>query len=173
MRFVKAPLFFVFASTLAAQTGVVHYAPQNPGATVQVAKWTVANSSTNFLVTNPDGTTSTVAKAANVLQSVTVFALPTNSVVVGCIVKTGTAFAGTSALTATVGITGTLTACISTPYNLQAAVSTTNLSVVAPTVPVVSVAGTNLILALTSTIDNVSSISAGSVTIWITWYRLP
>lgn len=141
--------------------------------TLTIGKWVIANSGANFLITNPDGTTSTVAKAAAVTQSVTVFALPAQSVLGTCIVKPGTAFTGTTTLTATLGVTGTLTACVSTPFDLQAAVSNTNFTAVLPATPVVSFAGTNVLLALTSTINNLSSISAGSVTVWLVWYTLP
>jgi hypothetical protein len=163
-----------FKDPVHAQTpNAVHYVPGNPGATVQTAKWTVSNSGSNINVANLDGSTTGVAKAAAVTQSVTVFALPAKAMVLSCVVKTGTAFTGTTTLTATVGITGTLTACVSAPYDMQAAVTNTNLSVALPATPIVSIAGTNLILALTSTIDNITAISAGSVQIWITWTVLP
>jgi hypothetical protein len=156
----------------AAHGQQMHFVPMAPGAVPTLAKWTVANSGANFLITNPDATTSTVAKAAALTQSVTVFALPANSIVLACYIKTSTAFAGTTTLTGTLGITGTLTACISTPYDLNAAVSNTNNAAVSLAVPVISVAGTNLILALTGTVSNLSSISAGSVTVEILWATL-
>lgn len=156
-----------------AQTGMLTYFPTNPGASLQAAKWTVTNSTTNLQITQPTGTTSLVAKAAAVTQSVTLFALPAKALVLNCVVKSTTAFAGTTTLTATVGITGTLTACVATPFDLKAAVSATNFAVALPTTPIVSYAGTNLILALTSTIDNLTSISAGAVEITITWEVLP
>lgn len=164
----------LLASAVAfAQAPAAHYYPTNPGAIPQSGKWNVANSGANLVITDPLGGTATVAKAAAVTQSVTVFALPAKAMVLSCVVKTGTAFTGTTTLTATLGITGTLTACVSTPYNLQAAVTATNFSVVLPTTPIVSYAGTNLILALTSTVQNISSISAGSVDVTITWQTLP
>lgn len=163
----------LIAGSLLAQTAVVRLTPMAPGPVLQVGKWTVANSTTNFLITNPDGTTNTVAKAAALTQSVTVFALPANTVVVGCIMKTGTAFAGTTTLTGTLGVTGTLTACVSTPYDLNATVTATNLTAATLTVPVVTIAGTNALLALTATVSNISAISTGSVSIWITSYTLP
>jgi hypothetical protein len=42
-----------------------------------------------------------------------------------------------------------------------------------PATPIVSFAGTNVILALTSTVDNLSSISTGAISIWLTWSTLP
>lgn len=163
----------VGAVTLLGQATQVHYLPTNPGANLQSGKWTVANSGANFLITDPLAATTTVAKAAAVTQSVTVVALPAKAMVLSCVIKTGTVFAGTTTLVATVGITGTLTACVSTPFDLKAAVSATNFAVILPTTPIVSYAGTNFILALTSTIDNLSSISAGSVDVTITWQILP
>ncbi len=166
-------LLAVSALALQAQTSIIHYFPTNPGASVQSAKWTVANSTTNLQITQPTGATSLVAKAAAVTQSVTLFALPAKALVLSCVVKSTTAFTGTTTLVATVGITGTLTACVSTPFDLKAAVSATTFSVALPTTPIVSYAGTNLILALTSTIDNITSISAGVVDVTITWQVLP
>jgi hypothetical protein len=147
----------------------LHYLPMNPGASLQMAKWTIANSGANFLITNPDGTTSTIAKAAAITQSVTIFALPAKSIVYSCLAKTDTAFLGTTTLTATLGVTGSLTGCISGAYDMKAAVSNTNLSIALPTTPIISWAGTNLILALTSTIDNLSSISTGAIEIQVAW----
>ena len=166
-------LFFASALALLGQGATIHYLPTNPGATIQSAKWAVANSSTNLTITNQAGTVVTTAKAAALTQSLTIFALPVKAMVLSCVIKTTTAFTGTATLTATLGITGTLTACISTPFDLKAAVSNTNFSVALPTTPIVSYAGTNLILALTSTIDNITSISAGAVDVTITWQVLP
>jgi hypothetical protein len=165
-------LLLASAVGLLGQGAAVHYLPTNPGATIQSAKWAVANSSTNLTVTNQAGTVVTTAKAAAVTQSLTIFALPVKAMVLSCVIKTTTAFTGTTTLTATLGITGTLTACVSTPFDLQAAVSNTNYSVALPA-PIVTYAGTNLILALTSTVQNISSISAGAADITITWQVLP
>lgn len=170
---IRLALIAACCLTAQAQSSVVHYFPTNPGATLQSAKWTVANSTTNLQITQPTGTTSLVAKAAAVTQSVTLFALPAKALVLNCVAKSTTAFTGTTTLVATVGITGTLTACVSTPFDLKAAVSATNFSVALPTTPIVSYAGTNLILALTSTIDNITSVSAGAVDVTITWQVLP
>lgn len=157
---------------LRAQTQM-HYVPLNPVGVPLVAKWIVTNSTTNLQITQPTGTTSLVAKAAAVTQSVVLFALPAKSTILSCTIKSDTAFTGTTTLVGTIGITGTLTACVSTPYDLKAAVSNTNLAITLPTTPVLSWAGTNLILALTSTIDNISSISAGAVQIQLVYTILP
>ena len=170
---MKLCLLVALAGVASHAQSALHYNPMNPGGVPQVAKWTVANSSTNLLITNPDGTTSTVAKAAATTQSVTVFALPANSVILSCTIKTGTAFTGTTTLTATVGITGALTACVSTPYDMKAAVAAGNFSAPLTITPIINFAGINFILALTSTVDNLSSISAGSLTIYLTYLVLP
>src|ERR1041385_2274798 len=99
---VRTIIFLALSISSFAQS-VLHYLPMNPGATIQTGKWTVANSGSDFLITNPDSTTSTVAKAAQITQSVTVFALPANGKIIDCVVKTGTAFTGTTTLTATLG----------------------------------------------------------------------
>jgi hypothetical protein len=166
-------LLVVAAMSSCVSAQMLSYNPMSPGAVPQVAKFTVANSGANFLITNPDATTSTVAKAAALTQSVIVFALPANAVVESCELTTGTAFAGTTTLTATLGITGTLTACIAGAYDLNAAVGNTNTSLSLLTTPINSVAATNLILALTATVSNISALSAGSVTVRIKWYVKP
>lgn len=160
------------AANLTSSLGMVVATPMNPGTILQSAKWTVANSGANLLITNPDATTSTVAKAAAVTQSVVLFALPANAVVTSCYIKSNTAFTGTTTLTGSVGITGSLTGCLGV-YDMKATVTNTNTLTAGLTVPIFSVAGTNLILSLISTIDNLSSISAGSISVWITWNILP
>lgn len=170
MRLVIALLFASFA--FSQSTPAVNI-PLTSTTQVFSSKWSVANSSTNLTITNLAGTVVTTAKAAATTQSLTIFALPAKALVLSCVIKSTTAFTGTTTLTATLGITGTLTACVSTPFDLKAAVANTNFSVALPATPIVSYAGTNLILALTSTIDNISSISAGAVDVTITWEVLP
>lgn len=164
-----------FSASLCAQS-TMHYLPTgNPFPTWQ--RVTVTNSGSNFTVacspTTTNCGTATVAKAAALTQSVVLYALPANSFVDACAVKSATAFAGTTTLTATLGTTGALTSCIATPFDLNAAVSNTNLSSIGLTAPVVSVAGTNLTLALTGTVSNISAISAGAVSVWIRLSVLP
>lgn len=144
-------------------------------------KVTVTNSTTNFTVTCAGPAsftaicgTSPVAKAGAVTQSVTLFTPAVNFVVDNCVVKTATAFTGTTTLTSTLGITGTLTGCVSVAYDMKAAVSVTNRAIPTVVPSVASFNGTDaVILALTSTIDNISSISAGSVVIWVKVVFLP
>lgn len=137
-------------------------------------KYVVANSGVNFLITRPDGTTATVAKAAGTSQSVTLLTPAVNFKVTDCVIKSGTAFSGTTTLTATVGITGTLTGCISSAYDLKATVSNTNFAIPTLVTNAASVNGTDaVILALTSTVDNISAISVGSVTVWVRIEYLP
>lgn len=137
-------------------------------------KWIIANSGANFLITKPDGTTTTVAKAAAVTQSVSLLTPGVTFKLTDCVIKSGTAFTGTTTLTATVGITGTLTGCVSVAYDMKAAVSSTNFGIPTIATSAMSTNGTDaLILALTSTIDNLSSVSAGSVTVWVRLEYLP
>ncbi len=164
------------ACLLASAQSQMHYLPTgNPFPTWQ--RINVASSSSNFAVTCVPATancgTASVAKAAALTQSVVLYALPANAFVDACVVKSTTAFAGTTTLTATLGVTGALTGCVSTPFDLNAAVSNTNLSSIVLTAPVLSVAGTNLILALTGTVSNLSSITSGSVSIWVKLSVLP
>lgn len=137
-------------------------------------KWTVANSSTNLLITNPDGSTNTVAKAAATTQSVTLLTPGVNFIALNAAIKSGTAFTGTSALVGTIGKTGALTGLVSVAYDLKAAVAVTNFGIPTLVPACASFNGTDaIILALTSTIDNISSISAGSVSIWVLLAYLP
>jgi hypothetical protein len=144
-------------------------------------KITVTNSTTNLTVvcagpasfTGICGTTP-VAKAAATTQSVTLATPAVNFAVDECIIKTATAFTGTTTLTATVGKTGSLTSCTSVVYDMKAAVSTTNFGQTTAISTSISFNGTDaMILALASTIDNISSISAGSVVVWIKLVFLP
>jgi hypothetical protein len=149
------------------------------GAVPMWVKVVVGNSSANLTVTctGPASLvcgTSPVAKAAATTQSV-VLATPGASFVLdNCVIKTGTAFVGPTTLTATVGITGTLTGCVSVAYNMKAAVSVTNFGLPTIATSAVSTNGTDsVILALTTTVDNVTTISAGGVTIWLRLVLLP
>lgn len=141
-------------------------------------KVVVANSGSNLTVTCTPAIatcgTSPVAKAGAVTQSVALMTPAVSFVLDGCVAKTGTAFTGTTALTSTVGITGTLTGCVSVAYDMKAAVSVTNFGLPTLVTNATSFNGTDsVLLALTSTIDNVSSISAGSITVWLRLVLLP
>lgn len=178
MRFVLALFFasFTFGQSVPAVNTPVSSWPL--GAVPVWMKVVVANSSTNLTVTCTPAVatcgTSPVAKAGALTQSVTLVTPAVSFVLDGCVVKTGTAFTGTTALTATVGITGTLTGCVSVAYDMKAAVSVTNFGLPTLVTAATSFNGTDsVILALTSTVDNVSSISAGSITVWIRLVLLP
>lgn len=167
----RVALLMLGALCLRGQT-TMHYVPLNPGGSFVSATWTITNSGANFLITQPTGATSTVAKAAALTQSVALLTLPAGSYILGCVTNLPTAFAGTTTLTATVGITGSLTGCIPSGLNLQATAGTK----VAPLIvaPIYSTNGTDqLILALTATISNVSAISAGSIKVSIVYTDLP
>jgi len=163
-----------------AQSSQIHYLPTgNPFPVWQ--KITVSNSGSNLTVacvpTTTNCGTATVAKAAATTQSVTVYTLPANGYVLGCPqVKTTTAFTGTTTLTSTLGVTGALTFFFSTVFDMKAAVSATNF---APSNNICLAQGSTtrssiaVILALTSTVENISSISAGVVEVQIPITVLP
>ena len=165
---------------LHGQAASVHFSPTgNPFPVWQ--KITISNSGSNLTVTCVPTTancgTATVAKAAATTQSVTVYTLPANGYVFGCPqVKTTTAFIGPTTLTSTLGLTGSLTFFFSTVFDLKAAVSATNF---APASNICLAQGsttrssTDVILALTSTIENISSVSAGVVEVQIPITVLP
>lgn len=137
-------------------------------------RYTVSNSGVNLAVFDAcAGTTTNIAKAAATTQSVTLFTIPAKGQILSCTSKTVTAFVGPTTLTSTVGVTGSLTGCDATVFNLKTAVGNTQLSVALPATPVLSYAGVAVVLALTTTIDNVTTISAGSVDVIITWQVLP
>ena len=145
-------------------------------------KATVTNNGANFTVTcaGPSSFTavcgtSPVAKSAATTQSVTLFTPATNFVIDNCIIKTATAFTGMQAtLTATLGITGSLTGCVSVAYDLMAAVAVGNRGLPTVATSIASFNGTDaVILALTSTVMNISTVSAGSVVIWLKVVFLP
>jgi len=180
MRLILALLFASFAfgqSVPAVNTPIATTWPL--GSVPMWVKVVVANSSTNLTVTCTGPAsfvceTSPVAKAAATTQSVTLTTPGVSFVLDNCVIKSGTAFVGPTTLTATVGITGALTGCVSVAYNMKAAVSATNFGLPTLVTSAVSTNGTDaIILALTTTVDNVTTISAGSVTVWLKLVLLP
>lgn len=166
-------LLLAVCSTLGGQSRVMGSFPI-PGPVSVWQVYTIANSSTNLLITKPDGSTTTVAKAAATTQSVSLVTPGANFTLDGCIVKTSTAFVGPTTLTATVGITGTLTGCVSVAYDMKAVVSATNFGLPTLVTAATSTNGTDaIILALTTTIDNITTISTGTVVVWLRFVLLP
>src|SRR4029077_6294474 len=103
---MRTVILFLGLSVIGFGQGAqIHYLPTNPGAVVQSAKWTIANSSTNLTITNQAGPVVTTAKSAATTQSLTIFALPAKALVLSCVVKSTTAFTGTTTLVATLGVT--------------------------------------------------------------------
>lgn len=142
-------------------------------------KYNVAFNSTNFRVTACDGTTSDVARAAALTQSVTLAALPAKSFVQSTVVKTSTAFVGTATLNITLGITGTTDLFVNTPFDVKTVVSATNLvqggllTGGGDLNNITTMAATNLLLTFTATTNNLSLISAGSIDVWANVTTLP
>ncbi len=149
----------------------MQYRPANPGAAPMWIKCTVTNDSTNLVVSGAGCTAATIAKTAGLTQAIPLFPLLANGFVHNYVLKTSTAFAGTTTLLAGVGTTGTpnmyLVSAV-TGYNMNAAVSATNLSTALPLVGGSDTASaTNAVLQLTSTVDLLTSISAGVVDVWV------
>lgn len=113
------------------------------------------------------------AKAAATSQSLALFTKAVNTVVEKVILKHGTAFVGASitALTASVGISGTLTGMTAT-LDMVPAVSATNFveNALAPTLTLASV---GVVLSLIATGANLSVLSAGAVDVWVKTSVLP
>lgn len=170
-------LLSLMAVSLCAQKPTLHYDPANPGAVPQWIKCTVTNSSTNLVVSGTGCTAATIAKAAALTQTIPLFTLLANGFVSNYVLKTSTAFAGTTTLLAGLGTTGTpnlfLVSAV-TGYNLNAAVAVGNLSTLPPlAVGSDTASATNAVLQLTSTVSNISSVSAGALDIWILWSVRP
>lgn len=173
------PVILLIISVVCAfgQASTVHYSPGNPGAVPQWIKCTVTNSSTNVVVSGTGCTSATIAKAAALTQSVPLFPLSANGFVHNYVIKSSTAFVGPTTLLSGLGTTASpnlfLVSAV-TGYNLKAAVSATNLTVALPLVAGSDTASaTNAVLLLTTTVDNVSTISAGVVDVWILWSVRP
>lgn len=102
------------------------------------------------------------AVTAGLTQSVPLWWISPKYKIVSTEMRTTTAFTGTTTLTATLGdsVGGGTIYSQSTPYNLQTAVGNTNFQDFTPNTSA-SLAGSNLVLSLTSSVNNLTSISAG------------
>jgi len=162
---------------LCAQQSTLHRNAANPGAVPQWIKCTVTNNSTNLVVSGTGCTAATIAKAGGLTQTIPLFPLLANGYVHNYVLKTSTAFAGTTSLLGGLGTTGTpnlfLISAV-TGYNMKTAVSATNLSTALPLVGGSDTASaSNVVLQLTSTIDNLTAISVGAIDIWVLWSVRP
>lgn len=84
--------------------------------------------------------------------------------------QTSTAFTGTTTATANVGNSGSPTFYFSGNYNLQTAVGVTNFADSKPTTGAPTYAGQALVMQLTTTGANVTSVATGSaLDIWVKW----
>lgn len=170
-------LALLLASALFGQAATVHYSPGSPGAVPQWIKCTVTNNSTNLVVSGTGCTAATIAKAAGLTQSIPLFALSANGYVISYRIKSATAFVGPTTLLAGLGTTANpnlfLVSAV-TGYNLKAAVSATNLTTALQLVQGSDTASaTSAVLLLTSTVDNLTTISAGVVDVYVLWSVLP
>ena len=112
-------------------------------------------------------------KAAGFTQTITLFTLPANSNLQQARYKTRAAFAGTATATCTFGITGTTTFITTTVYNLQTAVSDTNLGFHrSGLVPNNTAAAIDVTATITTTVNNIDQITTGSLLdVWVLWSR--
>jgi hypothetical protein len=175
MRYLKV-LLPLLVSVSAFPQGMLTYATTGNPYPVWT-KCTVTNSSTNLVVSGTGCTAGSTAKAAGLTQNIVLFQLPAKGYVHNFRIKNTTAFAGTTTLLAGLGTASSpilfLVSAV-TGYNLNAAVSATNLTTAIPLVTGSdTTAAVNLVLSLTSTVDNLTSISAGVVDVWILWSVLP
>ncbi len=139
-------------------------------------KCTVTDSTTNLVVSGTGCTAATIAKAGALTQNIPLFALPAKGYVHNYRIKTSTQFAGTATLLSGLGTTGStdLFLVSATGYNLKTAVSNTQISTSLPLVAGSdTAAATNVVLSLTATTDNITSINAGAVDVWVMTSTLP
>lgn len=128
----------------------------------------LANS--NFVVTAPDGSQTTVALAAALTQDVVICHLPANAFVHAVREKTVTAFAGATTTTLKLGVAGADTLFNSSAFDIMAAPSATNFvpaTTAGSTVGNNTVAAIDFVALVTTTVSNISALTAGSVDIWI------
>jgi len=139
-------------------------------------KCTVTNNGTDLVVTGTGCTLASTAKAAALTQNIILFALPARGYVSSYRVKSSTAFTGTTTLKAGLGTTASTDFFLvsSTGYDLKAAVSATNMTTTLPLAEGSdTAAGTNAVLSLTSTVDNLSAIATGALDVWVLFSTLP
>ena len=102
---------------------------------------------------------------AGLTQAVALFTLPAGGKVIGVYAKNSVAFAGTTTLTVSVGKSGTATH-FSAALDIKAAVADTTVQKTA-----LFKSGQQTALAViatfTSTVDNLTALTAGSVDIWV------
>jgi len=164
-------LFFLLAFSAFGQSGMLTYNPVNPGAVPMWIKCTVTNSTTNLVVSGTGCTAASIAKAAGLTQSIPLFPLLAKGFVHDFYIESTTAFVGTTTLLGGLGTTDSpnlfLVSAV-TGYNLKTAVSATNHTTLKPLVVGSDTsAATNVVLALTSTVDLLTSISAGVVDVYV------
>jgi len=138
--------------------------------------YNISNSTTNLAVTQDGGPATLTTKLGALTQSLPLFTMSPLMVITGYTIKTVTAFTGTATLVSTFGDSSgpSPTAYSSNTFNLQTAAGPTifqDPSGGGVTLPKhVTEAGSNTFnLVLTSTTQNISSISAGSVDARVCW----
>ncbi len=167
------------ASLAATGTGTITATSLGSALAANYPTWikcTVTNSTTNLVVSGTGCTAATIAKAGALTQTIPLFALPAKGYVHNYRIKTSTQFAGPTTLLAGLGTTGStdLFLVSSTGYNLKTAVSNTQITTSLPLVAGSdTAAASNVVLSLTTTIDNITTINAGAVDVWVMTSTLP
>lgn len=117
----------------------------------------------------------TALQTAATTNNIELFSLPAKTLIHKVIIKQSTAFLGTATYTLSVGITGTLAKYIAA-YDVTTAVSSSNFGGSLVTVNATLedfLSATSIKVAATSTIQNLSSSSAGAADIWVLTSTLP
>ncbi len=167
------------ASLAATGTGTITATSLGSALAANYPTWikcTVTNSTTNLVVSGTGCTSATIAKAGALTQTIPLFVLPAKGYVHNYRIKTSTAFGGTATLTSGLGTTAAtdLFLVSATGYNLKTAVSNTQITTAQALVTGSdTAASTSVVLSLTATTDNISSINAGVVDVWVMTSTLP
>ncbi len=117
----------------------------------------------------------TALQTADVTNNIELFSLPAKTVIHKVIIKQTTAFLGCATYTISVGIAGTLAKYIAA-YDVTAAVAATTFGVSLATVNATLEnfsSAASIKIAATSTIQNLSSSSAGAVDVYVLTSTLP
>jgi hypothetical protein len=122
------------------------------------------------------GSGTPVAAAAALTQDIVLFQLPAKGEVSRGRIESSVAATGPTTSVATVGVAGNnhLFLDSGSAYDLMASVSDTNLTTFTPLVGSSTAAAVNVVLNVTTTVQNVSAIAAGtSLYVWLLWAVLP
>jgi hypothetical protein len=112
------------------------------------------------------GHAAVAALGASLTGTITAFAVPAAGIIHKALIHHTTAFVGCTTLTVSIGPAGDA-AAIASAFDIKAAVSATNSQLSTGDALASTDSGFNLLATFASTVDNLSSCSAGSVDLWI------